>query len=88
MRLRNKYFLTYTDNRLNLRHALERNKQKALAGRKRREDELDKLAIKLIRSLQINTAGLYGGKNKLTDSSVYKVEIAQFQDLILQKQKF
>ena len=31
---------------------------------------------------------LYGGKTKLTDSSIYKVEIAQFQDFMLQKQKF
>ena len=28
---------------------------------------------------------LYDGKIKLTDSSIYEVEIAEFQDLILQK---
>ena len=30
---------------------------------------------------------LYGGKIKLTDSSIYEFEIAQFQDLTLHKQK-
>ena len=38
-------------------------------------------------SLQINIGRLYDGKIKLTDSSIYEVEIAQFQDLILQKWK-
>ena len=62
-----------------------RNKQKAMAGRKRRQDKLDKLTTNWNNNLRINIGRLYGGRIKLTDSSIYEVEIAQFQDLILQK---
>ena len=76
--------MTYPVGRLKLQNTF--GQKKALAGKKWLKNKPDNMTINSVRKFTNKYRPTLRRKIKLTDSSTYQVEIAQFQDLILQKE--